>query len=870
MLPRLHLLFRSLVLTLPILLGSVVLPGLGSSRLHAQESLRARFQEARLAWDAGDYVVALEELEDLLREPGADRLRDEIALLTGELYRVREITDDGSAVRWSPDGRFAAYETGAGGEEVTRILRMEAGAPDLVAEVEGTGLVFGPRGRKMAFLVLEETEALEDARARIREEIAPTDRASYMRLRAALAALDARFTTILIQDLSSGSAEGVRPDGPGVRSLLYHPGSRGLFFLGSEEGSAAQIYRLTERGEAEAVTRGPEDKAAPFFAAGGSVLVYESGARGIGLMNLDTGEGRELEGRRPVVSADGRTLAFLGGEPAEPTLNVLSLAEAGASPRVIARVPFPVAAGNSRACSACPLQTGLALSTDGSTVAFQGMPREDSELFLVPTDGPEADPLRFTREIQHDLFPRFLETGSLLAMKGEGRHRRSFLYDPETGQGTRLFRNNTLRTVAPEYEWAPSPDGTKLLVVAERDGNTVSPERGVYLVDLENRVTVEDLLARVRRNLAAETTLRAKATEMFEPVAGEIRDAVDRVSVPRLFDYQEALYAFGSKYITRPGNRMALDYLAEKLREFGYEPELQWFEPRGVRSANVIARIPGTVSPEIVYAVSAHFDSNYSSPGADDNNSATAGLLEMARILVDRPLPATLEIAFFTGEEAGLLGSREYVRRAVESGKKLVGALNNDMVGWAENHRLDNTIRYSNDGIRDVQHGAAILFSDLITYDAKYYKSTDAAAYYDAYGDIVGGIGSYPILANPHYHRVHDILPTVNHQLVAEVAKTTLASAMILASIPSRLTGLTVEETGTGSLDVRWNPAVENDVARYLVAYGPEADPEAHIFTVTESRVEIEDPPPGTVVSVKAVNDRGMRGWDWARARTGR
>ena len=65
---------------------------------------------------------------------------------------------------------------------------------------------------------------------------------------------------------------------------------------------------------------------------------------------------------------------------------------------------------------------------------------------------------------------------------------------------------------------------------------------------------------------------------------------------------------------------------------------------------------------------------------------------------------------------------------------------------------------------------------NLITYDALYYKNTDAAAYYEAYGDIVGGIGSYPVLGNPHYHQPHDLLEGINHQLVTEVAKTTAAT----------------------------------------------------------------------------------------------
>ncbi len=164
------------------------------------------------------------------------------------------------------------------------------------------------------------------------------------------------------------------------------------------------------------------------------------------------------------------------------------------------------------------------------------------------------------------------------------------------------------------------------------------------------------------------------------------------------------------------------------------------------------------MNPELVYVVSSHYDSVAVGPGADDDTSGTAALLETARVLADHPMPATIVFASFTGEESGLLGSREFVRRAVESKMKIVGALNNDMIGWANDARLDNTIRYSNPGIRDIQHGAAILFSRLITYDALYYKGTDAASYYDAYGDIVGGIGSYPVLGNPHYHQPNDLL----------------------------------------------------------------------------------------------------------------
>lgn len=187
------------------------------------------------------------------------------------------------------------------------------------------------------------------------------------------------------------------------------------------------------------------------------------------------------------------------------------------------------------------------------------------------------------------------------------------------------------------------------------------------------------------------------------------------------------------------------------------------------------------------------------------------------------------------------------------------------MIGWANDYRLDNTIRYSNPGIRDVQHAAAMQFSNMITYDARYYKSTDAAAYYDAYGDIVGGIGSYPVLSNPHYHQSHDFLDTINHQLVTEVSKTTAATLMLLASSPSRLKHLKVTSFTNGTATLAWTPSPETGITGYMVAYGPATSPELRQMRVAKATATIPGLTPGMVVSVKAVNAKGLEGWDWAR-----
>ena len=296
---------------------------------------------------------------------------------------------------------------------------------------------------------------------------------------------------------------------------------------------------------------------------------------------------------------------------------------------------------------------------------------------------------------------------------------------------------------------------------------------------------------------------------------------------------------------------------------------MQWFEtqPRGnrpaIRTANVLAKLEGTENPELIYVVSSHFDSTARGPGADDNTSGTVMLLETARILSSHPLPYSVIFASFTGEESGLLGSREFVRQAIENGDKVVGALNNDMMGWANDHHIDNTIRYSNPGIRDLQHAAAFLFSDLITYDALYYKSTDAAAYYEAWGDIVGGIGSYPVLGNPHYHQPHDVLETMNHEQIRETTKTNIASIMLLASSPARVNGLHVVARRGGTVELAWEPSPENSVFEYVIRVGPDGGPYEE-FVIGGPRALLDDISDGTLISVKAVSERGLRGWDWA------
>ncbi len=804
--------------------------------------------DAYFAWDEGRYTESMEAYLEVLEGPGGSELADEVALLTGELHPVRAVDDDGSMLAVSPGGSHLLWSRQADEGWVSRVEGVEGGGR---IELPGAPAAFTPGG---------------------------------------VAYVDMGARTLTILDLGSGEEEVIGMGDFIPLDVVSSPTSPDLFVTAGRDGAGDRLHivhlsrdggAVEDEGGASAreprlLELGSGHAAEPVSAAGGRLLVFQRPETsplpvpegvpetqtpdpGLGVMDLENGAVLHLDGSHPSVSGDGGFLAFVRSE-GDHSNRILGLS---LSPDGLPDSGDPELR--------VLLETeedpeGLAVSPLGDRVAFEMQPQRAREIFLVPTDG-SGELERVTREAQHDRFPQWVSDSRLLAMKGEFRHRRAYLYDLETGEGYRLFHNNTLRTIAPEYEWVAHPEGDGVFVVAERDGNTIAPERAVWWTDLTRTVSHEDVIERVRENLEMEEELLERGRLAFEPVADDVRMATEEVSVGRIHHYASTLYSFGTKFFTEPGNRQAIEYLAETLESWGYEVELQWWEPRGVRTANVVATLPGTRDPEIVYVISSHFDSVLRSPGADDNSSGTTALLEAARVLKAHPRSATIQFAFLSAEEAGLLGAREFVRLAEEEGKHVAGVLNNDMVGWTRSHRLDNTVRYSNPGIKDVQHAASHYFSDLITYDALYYRGTDAAVFYDVYGDVVGGIGSYPVLGNPNYHQVTDELETINQRLVAEVSRTTVASIMLMADSPARLQGVQVAAAGPSGTEVSWNPAPEAGIVGYRVRgrSGP-GDAWRELDVVLDPRIELDPGSEVAEVKVRAVRDNRTEGWDWAYA----
>lgn len=120
------------------------------------------------------------------------------------------------------------------------------------------------------------------------------------------------------------------------------------------------------------------------------------------------------------------------------------------------------------------------------------------------------------------------------------------------------------------------------------------------------------------------------------------------------------------------------NYLVNQLQDFGFSPHLSSFET----GVNIWARKSGTDPDTGSILIAAHYDTVQNSPGADDNGTGLAVVLEIARLLANTQTPLTLEIAFFDQEENGLQGSFTFTSQP-ENIAHLKGVIILDMVGYA-------------------------------------------------------------------------------------------------------------------------------------------------------------------------------------------
>lgn len=110
--------------------------------------------------------------------------------------------------------------------------------------------------------------------------------------------------------------------------------------------------------------------------------------------------------------------------------------------------------------------------------------------------------------------------------------------------------------------------------------------------------------------------------------------------------------------------------------------EKQVFMSGNYAATNVLGSAPGIGQADSVIIVDAHYDSVSNAPGADDNGSGTVGVWEIARLLSRYPTKKTVRYIGFDQEEAGLVGSIQYISNGVPANETIAGVLNFEMIGY--------------------------------------------------------------------------------------------------------------------------------------------------------------------------------------------
>lgn len=185
---------------------------------------------------------------------------------------------------------------------------------------------------------------------------------------------------------------------------------------------------------------------------------------------------------------------------------------------------------------------------------------------------------------------------------------------------------------------------------------------------------------------------------------------------------------------------------------------------------NVVAEKPGVVYPDSIFIICGHLDStagNPSSPeavapGADDNGSGSAAVLETARVMSPYDFKYTVRFICFGAEEQGLCGSQVYAEAAWAAGDLIRGVVNLDMLLFGPPGRDTIKVNYDNNSLPIAQAfgtAAASYVSDLnvrLVY-APGASGSDHYSFWEYGYRAIEGIEDY-LSGNPHYHRTSDLL----------------------------------------------------------------------------------------------------------------
>jgi leucyl aminopeptidase len=273
-----------------------------------------------------------------------------------------------------------------------------------------------------------------------------------------------------------------------------------------------------------------------------------------------------------------------------------------------------------------------------------------------------------------------------------------------------------------------------------------------------------------------------------------ITEMLGKVSANSIYSTDYDLQNFTSRHIYTESCFNASIYIHD---QFAKNPSLSVsydsFKYGSIDVRNVIAVLPGKSNPgSVQYVIGAHYDSTNSggydyAPGADDDASGVAVVIEAARILSQYSFERTIVFAAFTAEEEGVVGSSHYAKNASDHGVNIGGMLEFDMVGYDPDSKNIITVDNYDDSV-DIYNNLTSLNSaysiGFTIHETTGGGRSDHEAF-DNYGYPAALCIEDNDHLNPGYHSDADTIDHVNMNFEAKFARLGIAAIADMAGVIS-------------------------------------------------------------------------------------
>lgn len=290
----------------------------------------------------------------------------------------------------------------------------------------------------------------------------------------------------------------------------------------------------------------------------------------------------------------------------------------------------------------------------------------------------------------------------------------------------------------------------------------------------------------MRKALLIITLSLSALTGRWAAAGPLVPDLLGQLSRDDYQGYVNTLAGFGSRYYSGTANGIARDYLTNTFSSFGLSVT------NNNTYRNVVATLPGLTTPDQIFVIGGHFDSVPASPGADDNASGTAALLEIASVFSQYRFSSTIQFIAFNAEENGLYGSADYAANAVANQQKIVGMLNLDMIAY-DGDNADDVNLYGDASLVDRLAANLIEYNIGLTAYKSYTNPRNSDHYWfnSSQYRFSGFTGSSMMTIErgltPYYHTAGDTVSTLDWDFalkVTQVNAATLAELALLVPEP--------------------------------------------------------------------------------------